>query len=196
MRQELIKDNYIFVPGFISKSYAKELADSFYSHAKKFPNEFEITFQAPNSPSKYNFLPFVRLLVEKNQSVSDLVGEFVLPTYSYARLYQNQEELVRHVDRPACEISVTLNLSKDTDWPIFIERPDKSSVNLELEPGDAAIYLGCIAPHWRSTYTGSLHTQVFLHYVRANGPKSWAFFDKQTQQPPTSMSDVMPVTMF
>ena len=196
MRQELIRDNYIFVPGFISKSYAKELSDSFCEYAKKFPSEFEITFQAPSSPSKYNFLPFVKLLIEKNQSVSDLIGELVLPTYSYARLYQNQEELLKHVDRSACEISVTLNLSKDKDWPIFIEKPDKSNVSLELEPGDAAIYLGCIAPHWRPIYTGSLHTQVFLHYVRANGLKSWAFFDKQTQQPPTPTSDVMPVTVF
>ena len=32
----------------------------------------------------------------------------LIPTYSYARIYKNGDELKRHKDRPSCEISTTL----------------------------------------------------------------------------------------
>ena len=58
---------------------------------------------------KYDFKPFIELLVEKNQHVCDLIGKSVLPT-SYARQYKNGNVLVGHVDKPQCEISLTINL--------------------------------------------------------------------------------------
>jgi hypothetical protein len=103
--------------------------------------------------------------------------------------------LKRHRDRPACEISFTLNLAKDSDWPIYFQRPDGSETLVELNPGDAVLYLGCQADHWRNKFEGEEHVQVFLHYVRANGPKAWAFFDKQQQQSPTPHTDNLSVTI-
>ena len=41
---------------------------------------------------------------------------------------------------------------------------------LNLNPGDAAIYLGCEVEHWREEFKGDWHSQVFLHYVDKNGP--------------------------
>jgi hypothetical protein len=155
---------------------------------------FKATSQAPNSHSMYNFMPFVRLLVGKVPQVSELLGEEVLPTYTYARVYKDNSELLRHRDRPACEISLTLNLSKDTDWPIYFQRPDESETSVELEPGDAVMYLGCQADHWREKFKGQECVQLFLHYVRSYGSKSWAYFDKQQQQSPTSPIDSIPKT--
>ena len=37
-------------------------------------------------------------------------GMRLLPTYSYLRVYKRGDVLRRHTDRPACEMSVTLNL--------------------------------------------------------------------------------------
>lgn len=193
MRLEIIQNNYLHVPGFISPETALSLACEFKGHASKFCLHGDS--QAPNSHSIYDFMPFVRLLVNKVPHVSELLGEEVLPTYSYARIYQNNSELSRHRDRPACEISITLNLSKDTDWPIFFERPDKSETSIELEPGDAVLYLGCQADHWRNSFYGKEYTQLFMHYVKSYGSKSWAYFDKNRQQAPTLPVDVIPISI-
>jgi hypothetical protein len=123
------------------------------------------------------------------------LGEKVLPTYTYARVYKEGSELLRHRDRPACEISLTLNLSKDSDWPIYFQRSDGSETSVELEPGDAVMYLGCQSDHWRNKFQGNECVQLFMHYVRSFGAKSWAYFDKQRQQQPTFSSDEIPTTI-
>jgi hypothetical protein len=192
MRLEIIQNNYLYVPNFIEQDEAIKLSKDFKEHCIKFNLQGDP--QALNSHSMYNFMPFVRLLVGKVPQVSELLGEEVLPTYTYARVYKDNSELLRHRDRPACEISLTLNLSKDTDWPIYFQRPDESETSVELEPGDAVMYLGCQADHWREKFKGQECVQLFLHYVRSYGSKSWAYFDKQQQQSPTSPIDSIPKT--
>jgi hypothetical protein len=176
MNQTLIDNNYLVVPGFISKERVESLRQEFYVLERD--GGWEKDFQAPNSPAIYNFKPFLELLCEKTPEVSSLIQETVLPTYCYARIYKGPEVLVRHRDRPACEVSLTLHLGGDVEWPIFIQKPDGTEISVLLNPGDAMLYLGCIADHWREQYTGVEYAQVFMHYVRSNGPNSWAYFDK------------------
>lgn len=193
MQLEIIQNNYLHVPDFISADETRSLVKQFKEYCIKFNISGDP--QAPNSQAVYNFLPFIGLLVKKIPHISELLGEEVLPTYTYARVYKNGSVLERHRDRPACEISITLNLAKDVDWPIYFQRSDSSEASLELNPGDAALYLGCQADHWRNKFEGEEHVQVFLHYVRANGPEAWAFFDKQRQQPPTPLTTDLPVAI-
>jgi hypothetical protein len=193
MRLEIIQNNYVLVPGFISQDEACSLAEQFQEYCAKFNLKGDP--QAPNSHAMYNFMPFVKLLIKKISHVNELLGEEVLPTYTYARVYKNGSVLERHRDRPACEISFTLNLKKDTAWPLYFQRPDNSEVQVELTPGDAVLYLGCQADHWRNKFEGKEHTQLFMHYVRSNGTKSWAFFDKQQQQSPTAPTTDLPITI-
>lgn len=167
----------MYVNDFIDKDRAKDLADGFKKYVKETNTAGDT--QAPKSPSVYNYMPFVKLLVELTPKVSGILGEQVLPTYCYARVYSKKEELARHRDRPACEVSVTLNLSKDKDWAIWFQRPDGSETSIEMGPGTGAVYFGCTADHWREPFKGKEYTQVFLHYVRADGPNNWAFFDKR-----------------
>jgi hypothetical protein len=175
MKQEIVQNNYIRIPEFISRQQASDLSATFKQHALA---NCGGDSQAPNSHAEYDFLLFVRLLVEKVFEVGTLLGEAVLPTYAYARVYNNGSVLERHRDRPACEISITLNLSKSHDWPIYFQRPDGSETSVELEPGDAVLYMGCIADHWREQFVGDEYTQVFMHYVRSYGENAWAYFDK------------------
>jgi hypothetical protein len=190
MQLQIIQNNYLHIPGFIIADEALSLAKNFKAHCDKFKVEGDP--QAPNSSAVYDHLPFVRLLVEKVPEVSELLGEKVLPTYTYARIYKAGSELLRHRDRPACEVSLTVSLSKDTDWPIYFQRPDGSEACIELQPGDAVMYLGCQADHWREKFSGNEYTQLFMHYVRSNGPKAWAYFDKCQQQEPTPPVDGIP----
>jgi hypothetical protein len=93
-------------------------------------------------------------------------------------LYKKGDILPPHRDRASCEISLTLNLRTDRGWGIFVETSDGGSICVEQTPGDAVLYLGCDATHWREEFTGEEHVQVFLHYVLADGANADQVFDK------------------
>ena len=102
--------------------------------------------------------------------IEEQVGEELLPTYAYARLYSNGDVLEKHTDREACEVSVTIQLGRSHNyaWPIYVG--DK---RLDMAEGDGVIYPGTEVPHWRNVCDGPkdyYSGQVFLHYVRKNGP--------------------------
>ena len=196
MNQQLIDNNYLHIPNFISKEEAHSLASELIEYSKLPGNLMVSDNQAPNSLARYNFLPFVKLLVRKIPDVSALLEEDALPTYTYTRIYTQGEVLNRHRDRPACEISITLNLKKDNEWPIWFQKPNGEEISLELNQGDAVMYLGEIADHWRDAYQGQEHVQLFLHYVRAEGSKYWAVFDQLKQQPPTLEKGQIPSVTF
>lgn len=180
MNKKLIQNNYVVLPNFISKEKSTNLSFEFLKYCKE--NNLEGDEQSPNSYSAYNYISFLELLCEKTPEVSSAIGETVLPTYAYSRVYKNGSELVRHTDRDACEISLTLHLHGDSPWPIWIETPSGESRCVELSPGDAMVYLGKVAPHWRDCYQGEYYSQVFLHYVRSRGDCSYAYFDKLNER--------------
>jgi hypothetical protein len=184
MNQLFLEKGYLHVPNFITISEAEILTKQFKQHTSL--QNIHGDNQVPASKAVYNFLPFVLLLVNKVPDINKLYGHYVLPTYTYARVYQKGADLKEHIDRPACEISITLNLSKTRDWPIFFKTSNNETVSLELNPGDAVMYLGCQRPHWRNVYEGDEHVQVFLHYVAAYGDNNWAFFDKTNAKPSIS----------
>lgn len=98
------------------------------------------------------------------------VGEELIPTYAYARLYSNGDELKKHSDRPACEVSVTIQLGRSHhySWPIYM-----GGQRVDLGEGDGVIYPGCEVEHWRDKCDGPegyYSGQVFLHFVRKHGP--------------------------
>lgn len=179
MNSKLIENNYLVIPNFISSDRAKILANEFKSHCET--QGLSGDSQAINSHSLYNHISFLELLCEKTPEVSSLLEETVLPTYSYARVYKEGSVLEKHTDRDACEISLTLHLDGDYPWPIWIETPQQEKKFVSLNPGDAMLYLGRIAPHWREEYKGSYYSQVFLHYVRSRGECSYAYFDNREE---------------
>lgn len=179
MRQELEQNNFLFVPNFISQERAQSLNSWLL-------NERDSGRLIDDPRANYGLfgkayqdaVPFLELLCEKVNEISNLIGEAVLPTYSFCMVYGPESQLIRHLDRPACEISLTVHLDGDAEWPIYIKKPSGEAVPFKLNPGDAVIYLGCTAEHWREKFTGQYYSQVFLHYVRSKGPNAWAYFDK------------------
>lgn len=115
--------------------------------------------------------PFDGLLEYLRPRVQKHCGLRLLPTYSYFRMYKRGDVLQRHRDRPACEISVTLNIGqKPLDpWPIYLQG-DGEPHGAELKPGDGLLYRGIDLFHWRDAYSGEALVQVFLHYVDRDGP--------------------------
>jgi hypothetical protein len=178
----LMEDGYLLLPGFITPEQAEHLNQEFMFALATTPHAFDFDGQCNLSKAIKDFIPFVELLVGKCNELSGIFGQNLLPTYAYARFYVNGEVLERHSDRPACEVSITLNLAGDKEWPIWFETPAGEARSLILNPGDAAMYLGCERPHWREAFTGNHSTQVFLHYVRSRGFFNNHFFDSDNKR--------------
>lgn len=168
MNKQLQENNYILVPGFIDSQRAKDLAAGFRKYASE--KNYKGDHQVPDSHSVYNYMPFLKLLIEKNIHANELSEKTLLPICSYSRVYRKGNVLRRHRDRTACEFSLTLNLDGDADWPIWVQKPNGEEVSVDLKPGDAIMYMGHAADHWRNEFTGNDYVQVFLHYVDSNGP--------------------------
>ncbi len=174
----LQSNNYLILDNFIDPERAQQLYKSFKEDIKNYPESFHIDDQCPLSIAVYNYQPFLNILCEKIKDISDIMEETMLPTYTYARLYANNEILKKHKDRPSCEISLTLHLGGDCEWPIWMTKPDGEKVSIELKPGQAVVYQGMISSHWRDKFKGTEYAQVFLHYVRGEGPYWEHYGDK------------------
>lgn len=172
------RNRYIILPSLLQEPALAR----FYRHAtnkalagKMSPGDDQV----PGTPCSYGDLMMDGLLNSLQPEIESASGLKLFPTYSYFRVYRNGDELARHVDRPSCEISVTLCLGfhAPAPWPIWIEGPfGTASVN--LRPGDALLYRGTECPHWREAFEGDSQAQVFLHYVDSNGPFAEWKFDK------------------
>jgi len=170
---------YLVIPRLIEPA----LADYFWSYVHtKFASRLLTAGdpQFPNTPNGYGDPAFDGLLEYLRPRVEERCGLSLHPTYSYFRLYKRGDVLKRHRDRPACEISVTLNLGQTppAPWPIYVER-DAGPYAAMLAPGDALLYRGCDCFHWREAFHGARLAQVFLHYVDRNGPHAGEKFDRR-----------------
>ena len=118
-------------------------------------------------PLMNSFLEIKKSIVEKKSGLQ------LIPTYAYWRYYVFGATLFNHIDRPACEISITACIKKYDNWPLTIEKEI-----IELEEGDALLYAGCDQKHGRpGVYKGEGMAQVFLHYVNQNGPNKNHAYD-------------------
>lgn len=126
---------------------------------------------------------FETLLEKLWPKIEYIVGEELLPSYAYARLYSNGDVLEKHTDRPACEISATVQLGRSHHyaWPIYM-----GGKRYDMAEGDAVIYRGCDIEHWRNACAGPegyYSGQVFLHFVRKNGPHADHACDSINREP-------------
>jgi hypothetical protein len=140
--------------------------------------------QVPNVYSHYADFVMETLLMKVMPIMMKETGLNLIPTYSYARVYEKGSILKRHKDRPSCEISTTLNLGGDP-WAIYLDPTGSNNVideyknimkpnapagiKVDLEPGDMLVYSGCELEHWREEFQGNVCAQVFLHYNHVNG---------------------------
>jgi hypothetical protein len=129
--------------------------------------------QSPGSPSFYADEKMQEMQIKLLPKIEENTGIELFKTYTYARVYKRGSILRIHRDRPACEISITLDLGGDP-WSIWVLDRDENPVEVKLNAGDALIYRGCEIHHWRGKFEGDKHAQVFMHYVDKYGPCAWA----------------------
>ena len=166
----------IVVNSFISEGVADKHAKRM-DHYRKDANYMKGDPQAPNSFSWYCL--HYDLLEDCLEPMCQITGLDLEPTYDYSRLYVKNEILKKHTDRPSCEISVTLNLRNIGEgWDFCWTGGSKL-----MTPGDAVIYKGCDLEHWRDPNPSDFVYQVFLHYVRSDGPHKDCAYEYLRRKP-------------
>lgn len=132
------------------------------------------------------------------KKIEGIIGEPLYPTYHLDRIYYEGGQMEVHVDRPSCEISISVLIRTNIKdpWPLWaippisgsdIEMGDKNlekAVPVSMLPGDALLYRGCDVIHYREPLTGEtidgsppFSHHVFFHYVLQNGNRTEFAYD-------------------
>lgn len=157
---------WIYIKNFFSqdelnilKPYC--LRKAFYANDK----EIFTDTQGLGTPS-FGFDPLMHDVHRNKLTKCEEVANLKLyPTYTYWRAYTYGIPLDWHLDRPSCEISITATVDSDgSSWPIYME-----DTAVDIEVGDAVMYLGCDVKHGRKPFKGRYMAQVFMHYVDQEG---------------------------
>ena len=121
------------------------------------------------------------------RKIERIIGKKLYNTYYYERFYFGEQQLNKHQDRDACEISVSMHISTnlpdpEKNWPLWIKATDtyvdeqKSAIlvpgktySLVLEPGDGVLYKGCERPHWREQFPTVQRKRFNLFNMKDHG---------------------------
>lgn len=202
------RNGYLFLPGFIQNPELLYEPPLVYENGKRITGVLKYTrkdkFQfisednVKGALARYNIPKYKELHFLVKKAIEEILGMDLHPSYFFDRFYFAGHHLTRHVDRHACEVSVTLQLNTnnpDNPWPIWFDLPDGSEKYVLMKDGDAVIYKGCEREHWRDALPSkynktqkfwrkvrklpddTYHHQIFLHYVDANGPFVHCAFD-------------------
>ena len=142
----------------------------------------------PTSYSRYRYPSYHQVHKLIGKAIENILQIDLFPTYYYERCYWKGSVLERHTDRPACEISISIQVSSNTKpWPIFFKKPNGEESSVTMNDGDGVIYKGIEIEHWRNRLDSkynrfqryikklrkieddTYHHQVFFHYVKAQG---------------------------
>jgi len=176
-------NSYVLVKGFYNPEELDTISRYLENSLKRYPENNQGGNSDSSSRVSWYADPLTEVILRNSLSaVEAATGLELFPTYSFTRVYQKGDELKPHVDRPACEISVTSHIATvGKPWPIYMKAPGKAPTMHYLEPGDACIYRGCDVTHWREKAVDTdINVQVMLHYVDKNGPNAGYKFDGRT----------------
>ena len=172
---------------------------NYYDKNPEHYNHQEVEGQVEGSLARY-WHPQYRLVhTGVRKKLEKIIGRKLYNTYYYDRYYFPGQELSKHTDRDACEISVTCHISTniEEEWPIKIKGCDGLDYAILLKAGDALMYKGCENVHWRDPCPSknkkrsilsrlrfkeeeddSYYHQVFFHYVLQDGECAQQAFDQ------------------
>lgn len=176
--EQFERNGCVLVKSFLDSFMVKII--SIYMENKIRRNEWQAEEVDPTTKLAYYGDPLIETMLQTSLPlVEETCGKELDPTYSYMRVYQPGEELEPHVDRPSCEISVSVNVaSKGEPSPIWMCYKNNEPHAYTLNPGDAVVYKGCEARHWRKPFKlDQLNVQFMLHYVDRRGPHAGRKFD-------------------
>jgi hypothetical protein len=167
--------SYTVVPALAPRALLPEL-QRYYA---ALIDEGHVPFGDSQVPGRYflhNEVVGRMFLTALADTVQTVAGVALKPAYAYFASYRDGARLAIHIDRPQCEVSISLLLdyqpSSDgaSPWPLWVSRtPDDESSRVAIHQriGDGILYRGPELYHWRTPLAaGHRSTHLFLHYVR------------------------------
>ena len=180
---EFIRKGWYYLPKIITKEEAIEIKYKNLMGAVRDLGGLKTHFD----PERGNVLtcyapPAAAFVMKRIQPVlEELLEEELIPSYWFSTTYHNKGWMNCHTDRPSCEVSVTMNICGDAAWPIKLKDLEGNKQSVVTPSGDGVAYLGMTVPHWRSpmrSHDNDRFMQLFLHFVRKNGPCAEYAYDK------------------
>ena len=174
---------YVLVPDLIDPQTLLVLSKYYEYKIRRGEIEKEKTDGLNSTSYNYYSDPFGEVLLDVLKSkIEEASGKELLPTYSFFRVYQEKEQLIPHVDRESCEISVSINIAHKGENKLWMQYQSNEASSFLLPAGNAVVYKGCEAVHWRNPLKeNDLVVQLMLHYVDKNGPNSHFVLDQRNQ---------------
>ena len=169
------KNRNIYLSEVVSKNICKDLSDHMHNLLKE--GKLVQDEQCPLSWSVYGDPKFDALLSNLAKPLSAKLGVELLPTYTYARLYQPGDILKKHTDRPSCEISGTMTLGHDPDstiWPIFVGKDEKKFLDFIRE----SFYIDIEYEHSYKSTTDYQPTKTDISYLKNKLKEEYSFYEK------------------
>jgi hypothetical protein len=183
---EFKKNGFKVVRNFYNVDSHTEKVPDLYKYLLDSKHLATMDIQVVNAHAFYNNIEVSKTQIKALSKLEEETDLKLFPTYSYARIYNKDCVLQPHIDRPACEISVTINIGHagSKSWPIFIKDFSGKSHEVSLDPGDGLIYHGCELEHWRERADENVveQAQMFLHYVRQDGQFESYIYDNPYQE--------------
>lgn len=120
-----------------------------------------------------NHYYFERFLQSKLQTIQDCLSFEVKPRKSLGRIYFNGGNLKNQVDRESLDVTAIISLGGtiDDEWPISFTDLHGKTHCVQIEKGDALVFLGNKMPHWRDTLEcreDQNTLKLFLHWRKTN----------------------------
>ena len=185
------KQGYLVVRNLINPSQLYcEVPDirgqiNYYGKLEKFSHN-PVENQVEGSLARYYYPPYKQSYYEVKRKLEDLIKKPLLTTYYYDRYYFSGQELTKHADRDACEISVSIHISSNLkeQWGFKLIDVEGNEKEIFLNAGDGLLYKGCELCHWRDpmpkeysrTWWGRkverkdlYYHQIFMHYILRDG---------------------------
>ncbi|WP_020378563.1 hypothetical protein [Candidatus Microthrix parvicella] len=179
-RQRYLTDGYALMEAVVPPDLVGFLTN--YVHTLSEAGRLMADGRVDGSASLYGDPAFDTILAAMAPLVRALTRRRVDPTYSFVRLYMRNSNLHKHIDRPACEHSVSVHLASSdpaTHWPLHMSLSDGKHTEIALRPGDGVLYKGVERPHWRDDCPVDWCVQLFLHFVDVDGPHKDERFDRR-----------------
>jgi hypothetical protein len=135
--------------------------------------------------------------------IRDIVGGNLVPSFAYFQVYQKNNKLFVHYDRPSCEhsLSLTLAYSDNVPWDLTVskelvdhsvaEQDEEASERhteagyhrIPMAPGDGVLYPGRMRRHGRlEPNPNRWSAHIFMHWVDADGPNAGLAFDGKKRE--------------
>jgi hypothetical protein len=190
------KDGYLYIPNIWDpRELYRSVPDirgqiNYWGKKEDQYNYTEEELQVIGSLATYYYPGYRYIHNEIRLKLEEIIGRRLYNTYYYDRFYFAGQSLEEHIDRDACEISISVHISSNcnNDWPLWIETPSGEERSVLLNCGDGMLYKGCERKHWRNPLISrynrkkenddTYYHQVFFHYVLQDGHRAHCAWDR------------------